>query len=115
VLLQAAVLVGLAVGFSADLVRGRTQLAGATLFLVVFTLALAAALVLAARALWRGRRWGRAPVLTWQLLLVVMAVGWIRAEPTVWAAAILASAVVVIVTLLLPRVVSVTTGRAPGA
>lgn len=111
VLVQAAVLVGLAVGFATDLVRGRTELVGATLFLVVFTLALAAALVLAVRALWRGHRWGRAPVLTWQLLLAVMAVGWIGAEATVWAVAILVSAVVVTVTLLLPRVVTVTTGR----
>lgn len=111
VLVQAALLLGLGVAWGVDLVRGASRLPGATAFLVVFALGVAAALAASARGLWRGRRWARSPVMTWQLLLAVMAIGWLGAEPTVWAAAVLASAVVVAGGLLLPPVVAATSGR----
>lgn len=109
VLLEAAALGGLAGAFVVDLVRG-AELPGPTAFLAVFLLAVAAVLVLAARALGRGRRWARSPVLTWQLLLLVMAVGWFSAEPSPWAAAVVLVAVLVGAGLLLPSVVAATTG-----
>ena len=111
ILVQAAVLVGLGGAWLKDLVTGASQLPGATVFLVAFALGIAALLIAAARALWNGRRWARSPVLTWQLLLIAMSVGWLRTEPTGWAIAVLASAVVVGVGLLLPPVIAATSGR----
>jgi hypothetical protein len=112
VLVQAALLVGLGGAWIADLLRGASQLPGATVFLVLFALGIAAALIFAVRALWHGRRWGRAPVITWQLLLAVMAIGWLGAEVAFWAALVLASTVVVVVGLLLPAVLAATSARA---
>lgn len=115
VLVEAAALAGLAVAFVVDLVRG-AELPGPTVFLAVFLLGVAAVLVLATRALAAGRRWGRSPVLTWQLLLLVMAVGWFSAEPSPWAAAVVVVALVVGVGLLVPSVVAATTApRTPPA
>ncbi len=110
VLLEAALLVGLGVAFAVEIVRG-SQVVGAMAFLVVFALAVAAVLALSARGLWRGRRWARSPVLTWQLFLVVLAVGWLQVEATGWAAGILAVALAVAIGLLTPGVVAATTGR----
>jgi hypothetical protein len=112
VLVEAAAVAGLAVAFVADLLRGGVELPAATVFLVVFLLGVAAVLVACVRGFARGRRWARSPVLTWQLLLGVMAVGWFGAEPSVWVAGVLVVAVLVVVGLLLPSVVAVTSGRA---
>jgi len=111
VVLQAGALVGMAVAFVTDLVRGVSELPGATVFLAVFALGVAAVLVLAARGLWAGRRWARSPVMTWQVLLVVMSVGWFSADPAWWVVAVLLSALVVGVGLLLPPVVAATVDR----
>lgn len=108
VLVEAAALAGLAAAFVVDLARG-AELPGPTAFLAVFLLTVAAVLVLAARALAHGRRWARSPVLTWQLLLLVMAVGWFSAEPSPWAAGVVVVALMVGVGLLLPTVVAATT------
>lgn len=116
VLVEAAALAGLAAAFVVDLARG-AELPGPTAFLAVFLLGVAAVLVLAARALADGRRWARSPVLTWQLLLLVMAAGWFSAEPSPWAAGVVLVALVVGVGLLLPPVVAATTAprTPPGA
>jgi hypothetical protein len=109
VLLEAALLVGVGIAFGAELVRG-ASVPGAAAFLLAFMLGVAAVLVASSRGLWRGRRWSRSPVLTWQLLLVVLAFGWIEVEPTWWAGLVLVVAVVVGVGLVLPSVVAATTG-----
>ncbi|VEH33797.1 Uncharacterised protein [Cellulomonas fimi] len=103
------------VAFLVDLVRGRTVIPAATVFLVVFCAGVATLLVLAARALWNGRRWARSPVMTWQVLLVVLSVGWLQVEMTPWALAVLAVAVVLGVLLLLPQVVAATSQTRPPA
>ena len=107
-------LVGLGVAFGAEIVGG-SQVAGAMAFLVVFALGVAAVLVASARGLWRGRRWARSPVLTWQLFLIVLAAGWLSVEPTVWAAGVLAIALAIGVGLVLPSVVAATAGRGDSA
>lgn len=111
VLLESVVLAGLGVAFLVSLVRGTSALAAPTAFLVAFCWGVAALLVLAARGLWAGRRWARSPVMTWQVLLVVLAVGWLGQEVTLWAVLVLAGAVAVGVLLLLPPVVAATAGR----
>jgi hypothetical protein len=111
VLLQAGLLVGLAVAWVVGLVRGGSQLPGATVFLVLFAAGVAAVLALAARGLWAGRRWARSPVMTWQVLLVVMSAGWLGVETALWTVGVLVSALVVAAGLLLPAVVAVTAER----
>ena len=89
VLLEATLLVGVGIAFGAQLVRG-ASVPGAAVFLLVFMLGVAAVLVASTRGLWRGRRWARSPVLTWQLLLAVLAFGWLGVEATWWAGLVLA-------------------------
>ena len=109
--LEAAAFLGLGVAWTADVVRGTATMPGASLFLAAFGVGIALLLLLAARGLWRGRRWARSPVIMWQILLVVLAIGWLGAEPTVWAVVVLVVAVAVGVGLLLPSVVAVTARR----
>jgi len=111
-LLEAAAAFGLGVAWAADLVRGAAQSVGATTFLVVFALGIAVLLAASARGLWRGRRWARSPVMTWQVLLIVLGVGWVGADPAPWTWGVLAVALVVAVGLFVPAVVAATTGHA---
>ncbi|ROS31249.1 hypothetical protein EDF34_0905 [Cellulomonas sp. PhB150] len=108
VLVEALAFVGLAVAWLVDLVRNGAELPGAVVFLVVFCLGIAALLGFSARGLWNSRRWARSPVITWQVLLVVLALGWLGAEVTVWGVAVLVVALVIGVGLLLPSVVAAT-------
>jgi hypothetical protein len=110
VAVEALAFLGLGVAFVVDLTRGNADLPAATVFLALFAVGVAALLGVAARALWRGRRWARSPVMTWQILLVVMSVGWLGVEASVWAVAVTVVAVLVAVGLLLPPVVAATTG-----
>ena len=112
VLLQAAALLGLGAAWGADLARGRSDVPGATVFLMVFAWTIAVALAFGARSLWGGRRVARAPILTWQLLLAVLSFTWISNEPTVWATVILVSAVGVGIGLFLPAVAAATAAGA---
>ena len=109
VFLESVVVAGLGVAFLVSLLRGSSELAAPTVFLVAFCAGVTAVLVLAARGLWAGRRWARSPVMTWQVLLVVLAVGWLGQEVTLWAVAVLLVAVAVGVLLVVPPVVAVTT------
>ena len=83
----------------------------ASLFLAAFGVGVALLLLLAARGLWRGRRWARSPVVMWQILLVVLAIGWLGADPSAWAVVVLVVAVVTGVGLLLPSAVAATARR----
>lgn len=65
---ESAVLGAGVVWATADLVRGRADAPGASIVLALFLAGVAAALVTAARALRRGARRARGPVVTWQLL-----------------------------------------------
>jgi hypothetical protein len=111
VLVQAGLLAGLASAWVVDLVQGESRLPAATVFLALFALGVAAVLVLAIRGLWAGRRWARSPVMTWQILLVVLSVGWLGVEVAPWAVGVLVSALAVGVGLVLPSVVAVTAER----
>lgn len=113
VLAQGLALAAIAVGLVVALVRG-SDMPGPVVFLIVLALGLAALMVGAARALLRGRRWARSPVMTVQVLLVVLAGGWLGVEVAVWSVGVLVQAVVTAVLLLLPPVVSWTTGGAAG-
>lgn len=107
-LLEALVLGALAVWGVVQLVAGRQSSPGVVLFLVVFALVTAVALVFSARALWAGRRTGRAPVATWQLLqgAVALVVLQATAAPAAWVVLVVSAAVFL---LLLTRPVVVHT------
>ncbi|GIG39587.1 hypothetical protein [Cellulomonas phragmiteti] len=109
VLLESVALLAVAVAGVRDLVRGAEV--GPVLFLVVLALGAALLLAGAVRALWSGRRWGRGPVLTAQIMLVVTAVTWWGAGGGPVALVPVVAALVVVVALLSPRVVAVTSGR----
>jgi hypothetical protein len=111
VALEAGLLLGVAGFYAVGLVAGRASdavAAGATAGLAVL---LGLALGFFARALWRGRRWARGPVMTWQLL-VLLSLGTTGA----WRSPVGAAAVLVALVaggcLLAPSVVRATTSTA---
>ncbi|GIG35147.1 hypothetical protein [Cellulomonas pakistanensis] len=108
VLLEALAVAALAVALVVALVRG-TSMPGPVVFLVVLAAGIAAVLGGAARALLQGERWGRAPVMTVQILLVVLAVGWLGVEVAAWSVAVLVLAVAIGGLLVTPTVVAWTT------
>ncbi|MGY4643151.1 hypothetical protein [Cellulomonas sp. URHB0016] len=105
---------GLGIAFVTELARGNADLPAATVFLALFVLGVAALLGGAARGLWKGRRWARSPVMTWQILLLVLSLGWLGVEASAWAVAVACVAVLVGVGLLLPPVVAATTSADAG-
>lgn len=112
VLAQAAALLVAAVACVVALVRG-TDLPGPVVFLAVLAAGMGALLGGAGRALLQGHRWGRAPVMTVQILLVVLAIGWLGVEVAPWSVGVLVLAVVTGGLLLVPAVVGWTFGT-PG-
>ncbi|QGQ18861.1 hypothetical protein GC089_05920 [Cellulomonas sp. JZ18] len=112
VLLEALALVAAAVAGVVVLVRGADAPAVAA-FLVALALGAALLLGAAARALWGGRRWGRGPVLTAQVLLVVVSTTLWGAGARAAAGAGVALGLLVAVAVLAPAVVAVT-GRTGG-
>jgi hypothetical protein len=116
VLLEAALFAGLGVAYLVDAVRGATDLVGATVFLALFFVAIAALLVLCVRGLWRGRRWARSPVVTWQVLLLVLALAAMSSGvSTLVSVGILVLAGAILIGLFLPSVHAATSGRSAPA
>lgn len=117
IVVEALVAAGLAVAWVVDLFHG-AQVPGAVVFLALCAAGVAVVLVAAARALWAGRRWARSPVMTWQVLLVVLSVSWLGVETSLWGVLVLVVAVVVGIGLLVPPAVAWTVApadsRAPG-
>lgn len=78
--------------------------------LFVLPLAVAGGLVFALRGLLRGRRWARAPIITWQLFQVVLLVPALGGALRPGAIAGLLASVVVVVSLLTPAALRATDG-----
>ncbi|WP_148061552.1 hypothetical protein [Cellulomonas sp. PhB143] len=83
---------------------------GLALGLCVFALGFAAILAGCTRALLRGRRAGRAPVATWQLLQGIVGVTAVQGGAPAWGVPAVVVAAVVLVALMLRPVVQVTAG-----
>jgi MFS family permease len=106
--LEGLLLVGAAVWSVVDMVRADFVGAAVSVALAVFMLLFVALLVLGIHALWLGRRWGRGPVLTWQLIQAAIAVSVVGIAPS-WAIyPTLLASLVVGVGLLLPASVAAT-------
>lgn len=106
---ESLLLLGIAVYYLAGLLDGTaSDVAGAAVTLALAVLA-GALLLLCARQLLRGRRWARAPVLTWQLLQAFVAAPTVDSERAWIGWPLLVASVVVIVGLFVPAVVRATT------
>jgi hypothetical protein len=92
-------------------VAGNVSEVAGTLGIAVFLLGLAALLGGAVRALAHGRRWGRGPVVTWQLLQGAIGATQLGTAPLV-GGALLGLAVVALVGLLAPASVAATSASA---
>jgi len=110
VVLEAALLIGVAGAYLVSIVRGTSEAPGTAAGIAGFGALLAAALLGCARALWRRRRWARGPVLTWQVLQGATAVSVLSGEQRPTAFALLAVALLGAVLLLLPPVIAATAG-----
>lgn len=112
-LLEVAAIVVSAGLLAAELVAGRAVQPGPTLATTVFAVLLAALLGAAASAVWAGRRWGRGPVITWQVLQGAVALSQVGSPWLV--AALVGTSVVVLVGMLAPASVAWTGRGAPPA
>ncbi len=72
-LVQVASTLVLTFGAAGELLAKEAWYAEALIFLAAFFLGVSVMLIAAARALWIGRTWPRSVVLTWQLIVVVVA------------------------------------------
>lgn len=106
---EALALLAVAVVTVGALLSGRASSGGLSAGVVLLSLATALLLLAAARALAAGRRWGRAPVLTWQLLQLAVALPAVRADAALIPVALLAASIAGAVGLFLPAVVRHTT------
>lgn len=108
-LLLEVVAIVVAAGFlAAELVAGRAVQPGPTLATAVFAVLLATLLGAATSAVWAGRRWGRGPVITWQVLQGAVALSQVGSPGLV--AALVGISVVVLGGMLAPTSVA-WTGR----
>jgi hypothetical protein len=111
--LEAAFFIVFAAAVAVELVGGGSSNVGVSVFVVVFFLALAVLLAGCARAVWRGRRSGRAVIMGWQVFQVLIGFA-LLTSGALWAvlggvlAAVLAGFVVV--ALMTRRVVEHTGG-----
>lgn len=87
-------------------VRG-SDLPGPLVFMAVVAVGIGLLLVAALRAVWRGgQRWARSPVMFWQVLLIVLSLGWMGVEASLWTVLVLLVAAVSAVTLVLKPTVA---------
>lgn len=113
--LEGLVLVGAAVWSIVSTARAGFEDAAVAVALAVFMLLFVGLLVLGIHALWLGRRWGRGPVLTWQLIQAAIAFSVIGIGPP-WAVyPTIVASVVVGVGLLLPASVAATSRSSSGS
>lgn len=108
VLLEAVALVVLGVASVAGSAMSHGALLGTNAGVLGVLVLIGGFLFLAVRALWQGKRWGRGPVITWQLLQFAVAITSIGTLE--WWAIVPAVAipVVVVVCLLAPGSLAVT-------
>ncbi|MBK5249878.1 MAG: hypothetical protein JJE50_10705 [Actinomycetales bacterium] len=110
VLLEVGVLVAVGLWSLVQLVDGGFADVGVSVALTVVLFGIAGLVLLGTRALWSGRRWGRGPVVTWQLLQLAVAASALGGAPWWTTYLPMVLAVVVLAGLLLPASVAATSG-----
>ncbi|MFP3714864.1 hypothetical protein [Puerhibacterium sp. TATVAM-FAB25] len=112
VVLEALVLTVAAVVVAVEAIGGGSDSVAMSVFLVVFALGMAWALLAAGRVLRAGRHGGRSVIMTWQIFQAVVAASMLASGATaavLGGVGLLALAVAVAVLLLTPSVVRATT------
>lgn len=111
VALEAGMLLGVAGFYVVGILRGAASDTGVAAFTAALAVVVGGALGVFARGLWAGRRWSRAPVVTWNLL-----VGFSVLSSGAWrtpvGAGVLVLAVVVLAAVLSPPVTRATSSGA---
>jgi hypothetical protein len=113
IVIEVVLLVGAAGAVGLEAVRGASNSVAVSVFLVLFFLGLAWLLVGSCRALWAGRRGGRAPIVVWQIMQGLVGVSLLTAGVP-WAVlgglGLLLVAGAVLVAVMTRRVVEATSG-----
>jgi hypothetical protein len=97
-------LLGLAAFYAVELLVADPTSAVAAVIAALLTLTGAVGLLLVARALWRGRRWARAPALVTQLLVLPVAFGLVQGDRAYVGVPLIVWALAVLVLLFTPAV-----------
>lgn len=108
VALEALLLLGVAATYVARAVLGLAEAPVVALVTAALAAVIGGFLVLASHALWRGRRWARAPVVTWQLLQLAVSAQALVGGVVAGGAVLVAVSVAVLVALFTPPVVRAT-------
>ena len=103
---EATLLIGVAGAYLVSVARGASGAPGTAAGIAGFGVVLASGLWWFAFALWRGQRWARGPLLTWQILQAATAVSLLSSPQWPIAATLLVLAVAAVVLLLVPLVVA---------
>jgi len=104
-LVQALVLVGLAVFYLVELFAGAGSDQARVLVSAVLILVVAAALALLARLWWSGSTWATTPTVLWNLLLVPVALSVVQAGQLLLG--------ILLVMVLVPTILAALAGRVP--
>lgn len=112
VALEAGLLLGVTVASIAGVVTQAVTDAGVAMATGALAAIIGGFLGLCARGLWRGRRWARAPVLTWQLLQLAVSVPAMGGQRWWVGAAFVAASLLVGLGLLTPAVSRATASTA---
>ncbi|PYG00318.1 hypothetical protein SAMN05216184_104260 [Georgenia satyanarayanai] len=113
VLVEVGALAALAVGMLVEVLGGATVSGAVTAVLALLFLGICALLVVAARALHQRRRWGRGPLVTWQLLVLATGISQSGVIPGGIVALLVLLPVAVTVGLLVPPSVAWADRTAP--
>ncbi|WP_152192986.1 hypothetical protein [Georgenia satyanarayanai] len=113
VLVEVGAMAALAVGMLAEVLGGAAEGGAVTAVLALAFLGLCVLLVVASRALYQRRRWGRAPLVTWQLLVLATGVSQSGVIPGLVVALLVVLPVAVTVGLLIPPSVAWTDRTTP--
>ena len=112
VALEAALLLGVAAVYAVRAVAGLADPLLVALVTAALAVVIGGFLLLASRGLWRGRRWARAPVVTWQLLQLAVSVQAVGGGARWGGGVLLAASVAVLAGLFTPAVVRATASTA---
>lgn len=106
--LEALLLLAAAVWSLVTMVREGFAGVAVSIALAIVLLLFSLLLVVGVNALWHGRRWGRGPVLTWQLIQAAIAVGAVGIAPAWMVYPVLGASLIAGAGLLLPASVAAT-------
>lgn len=109
--IEAAALAAGAILLTIALIGGFTDDTSMAVFVMVFGGGMAAILAITLRNLFRGKRWARGPLITWQIFQLTVAVPLLQGSTPWIGVALLILALIVTIAMFTPTVLRVTTDR----